>query len=125
MNFMGTPSVNSLSDYRLINFNVPKYLINNFDNLVKFKRVSRTSMLIHLMENYIRTEKKQMEVDNTLNLMINDITVRNKNDLKKEMMDLKNEIGSEFEPPMIPFSNDDLQNDDWNDVSGVGWLKEL
>ena len=28
-------------DYKLINFNCPKYLIKNFDNLVRHKRVSR------------------------------------------------------------------------------------
>lgn len=115
---MGIHSVNSLSDHKLINFNVPNYLITNFDNLVKFKRVSRTSMLIHLMESYIRTEKKNMEDDDTLNLMINDLSVRNKKDLKKE-------IDEELEPPMIPTFRDDLNNDDWEDVSGVGWMRSM
>ncbi len=40
-------------NYKLINFNVPHYLINNFDEIVKFKRISRTSVLIGLMERYI------------------------------------------------------------------------
>ena len=31
--------LNFSTDHRLINFNVPKYLINNFDKLVKFKRI--------------------------------------------------------------------------------------
>ena len=31
-------------NYKLINFNVPHYLINNFDEIVKFKRISRTSV---------------------------------------------------------------------------------
>ncbi len=121
---MGTHSVSSLSDHKLINFNVPNYLITNFDNLVRFKRVSRTSMLIHLMESYIRTEKRRMEDDDTLNLMITDISVRNKKDIKKELVGLKREIDEELEPPMIPLTND-LHNDDWDDVSGVGWMSSM
>lgn len=121
---MGTHSVSSLSDHKLINFNVPNYLITNFDNLVRFKRVSRTSMLIHLMESYIRTEKRRMEDDDTLNLMITDISVRNKKDIKKELIGLKREIDEELEPPMIPLTND-LHNDDWDDVSGVGWMSSM
>ena len=60
---MGTPSMNISYDYKLVNFNVPNYLIKNFDNLVKFKRVSRTSMLVHLMENYLRTEQQKLKED--------------------------------------------------------------
>ena len=89
---MGMTSTNILSDYKLINFNVPKYLIKNFDNLVRFKRVSRTSMLVHLMESYIRSEKKLMEDDDTLNLMINDVEKRNKEDLKTQLRTMKSEV---------------------------------
>ena len=35
-----THSVNLSPNHKLINFNVPNYLINNFDNLVKFKACS-------------------------------------------------------------------------------------
>ena len=109
---MGTHSVSSLFDHKLINFNVPNYLITNFDNLVRFKRVSRTSMLIHLMESYIRTEKKRMEDDDTLNLMITDISVRNREDIKREIRKDVKEVKDEYEPPMIPISSD-YDNDDW------------
>lgn len=81
-------------------------------------------MLIHLMESYIRTEKRRMEDDDTLNLMITDISVRNKKDIKKELIGLKREIDEELEPPMIPLTND-LHNDDWDDVSGVGWMSSM
>ena len=106
-----THSVNSYTDHKLINFNVPKYLIKNFDNLVKFKRISRTSMLIHLMENYIRSEKKRMEDDNSLNLMINDVEVRNRKSLKESLVGLHKDIKTEYEPPMIPYQSDD----EWED----------
>lgn len=117
---MGIHSVNSL-DHKLINFNVPKYLITNFDNLMRFKRISRTSMLIRLMEEYVRSEKKNMEEDNTLNLMINDITKRNKDDLKKELVGLRKEVREEYEPPMVP-QFDDHQNDGWSEETNSGWL---
>ena len=50
------------SNYKLINFNVPHYMVNNFDEIVKFKRISRTSVLIGLMERYIRAEHNYYEV---------------------------------------------------------------
>ena len=125
-----TTSVNFSTDHRLINFNVPKYLINNFDNLVKFKRVSRTSLLIHLMENYIRTEHQMMERDNTLNELMSDLSERNKKVIKNELIGLKKDIDGELEPPMIPYTNesrswDDHFEEDQNDISGVGWLNRL
>ena len=52
---MGMTSTNILSDYKLINFNVTKYLIKNFDNLVRFKRVSRTSMVRFITRFHIRS----------------------------------------------------------------------
>ena len=128
---MGMTSTNILSDYKLINFNVPKYLIKNFDNLVRFKRVSRTSMLVHLMESYIRSEKKLMEDDNTLNLMINDVEKRNKEDLKTQLRTMKSEEEEEYEPPMIPTLNekrswsDHTNDEDWDDISGVGFLNGI
>ena len=124
-------STNILSDYKLINFNVPKYLIKNFDNLVRFKRVSRTSMLVHLMESYIRSEKKLMEDDNTINLMINDVEKRNKEDLKTQLRAMKSEVEEEYEPPMIPTLNekrswsDHTNDEDWNDISGVRFLNGI
>ena len=125
-----TTSLNFSTDHRLINFNVPKYLINNFDKLVKFKRVSRTSMLIHLMENYIRTEHQMMERDNTLNEMMSDLSERNKKVIKNELIGLKRDIDEELEPPMIPYTNesrswDDHFEEDRNDISSVGWLNRL
>jgi len=86
-------------------------------------------MLIHLMENYIRMEKKRMEDDNSLNLMIKDVEKRNKESLKNQMMGLKKEVEYELEPPMIPMSSDrswtDHSEEDPNDLSGIGWLNGL
>ena len=89
-------------------------------------------MLIHLMETYIRTEKKQLEHDNLLNSMIKDVEVRNRQSVRDEMIGLQKEISEELEPPMIPVSSDtsdvwseDLSKDDWDDPSGVGRLWSL
>ena len=65
------------SNYKLINFNVPHYMVNNFDEIVKFKRISRTSVLIGLMEKYIRAEHQNLEEDGKLNKLISDIKNRN------------------------------------------------
>ena len=121
---MGIPSMNISYDYKLVNFNVPNYLIKNFDNLVKFKRVSRTSMLVHLMENYLRTEQQKLKEDKNLNDLVAHLRVQNKNEIINEMKE-------QYEPPMIPNSSDkrswndhlnDMSKDDWSDISGVGRL---
>ena len=99
---MGILSPNFSNNHKLINFNVPKYLIKNFDTLVKFKRVSRTSMLIQLMETFIRTEQQRLKEDDSLNHLISDITKRNRKEMKEDMRKMRNE----WEPPMIPKTND-------------------
>ena len=104
---MSVTSTNSLDDHKLINFNVPKYLIKNFDNLVRFKRVSRTSVLIRLMESFIRDERIQMEKDGSLNVMITDIENRNRKSMKDQLIGLKKDVENEYEPPMIPMSSDE------------------
>jgi hypothetical protein len=121
---MGTPSMNISYDYKLVNFNVPNYLIKNFDNLVKFKRVSRTSMLVHLMENYLRTEQQKLKEDKNLNDLVAHLRVQNKSEFINEMKE-------QYEPPMIPKSSDkrswddhlnDMSKDDWSDISGIDRL---
>lgn len=94
-------------DYKLINFNVPKYLINNFDELVKFKRISRTSLLIGLMESWMRHEVKKLEDDNKFNRLIRDMSLRNrtKSNLDRGRKDQFDDV-----LPAPIFSNDD---DDW------------
>ena len=119
---MGMISHPISNEHKLINFNVPKYLIKNFDNLVRFKRVSRTSMLIHLMEHYIRTEKKSIMDDHNLNSLINDIEERNRKSVKDEMIGLHREIEEEYEPPLPPTQQsieEDHSKDDWDDISGI------
>ena len=119
-----THSLSSSSDFKLINFNVPKYLIQNFDTLVRFKRVSRTSMLVHLMENYLRSEQQKLKEDKHLNDLVTHLNQQNKSEIINEMRE-------HYEPPMIPNASDeriwndhlgDLSKDDWSDISGVDRL---
>ena len=119
-----THSQNISSDFKLINFNVPKYLIKNFDTLVRFKRVSRTSMLVHLMENYLRSEQQKLKEDKHLNDLVTHLHQQNKSEIINEMRE-------HYEPPMIPNVSDerswndhieDLSKDDWSDISGVDRL---
>ncbi len=105
-----THSVNSYNkDYTMISLNVPNYLKTNFDNMVKFKRISRTSMLVRLMETFLRYELKQLKNDNELNQLVTTLKDRNTKSPKVEK-----------EPPMIPYSNDDeFMNDQfWKDRIG-------
>jgi len=107
------------SSSKLINFNVPNYLIQNFDNLVKFKQMSRTSMLINLMERFIRDERKQIEEDGNLNQLINDVEVRNKKSFKRELVKIKETVNSEYDDPInIPTTNRPTQ---WSVVKDQSW----
>jgi hypothetical protein len=63
--------------YTLINFNIPNHLKKNFDQLVNFKRVSRTSILNSMIEEFCRKEFKLIEEDGRLNDLILDIQQRN------------------------------------------------
>ena len=53
-----------------------------------------------------------MKDDRSLNLMINDIGQRNREDLKKEIGKEIKEVREEYEPPMIPMTSD-FNYDDW------------
>ncbi len=99
--------VNQNSDHKMINFNVPNYLINSFDNLVRFKRVSRTSMLVRLMEDYLRSEHDKMKEDGTLNSIMNDLSNRNSNNHTKP------EQNDKWDQPMVPFFTSS-EYDDWD-----------
>ena len=48
--------------HTLMTFNIPTHLKTNFDELSKFKRVSKTSIINHLIEWYCRNEKKNSKV---------------------------------------------------------------
>ena len=91
---MATPLQNISPNHKLINFNVPNYLIQNFDNLVRFKRVSRTSMLVHLIETYCRSEQKRLKEDNQLNQMVVELTDRNATPTKVR-------LGTTYDPLLI------------------------
>ena len=112
---MTSTYMTSSMDSRLINFNAPKYLINNFDNLVRFKRVSRTSMLIHLMDWWMRKELKEMEKDNTFNKMLDELSQRNQQTMRESFEDTQlpkvPTVEDDWEPPMIPSFND--EDDGW------------
>lgn len=67
----------SKGNIKLINFNVPVYLLTNFDNLARHKATSRTSMLLQLMERFVRDETDWLEKDNRLNAALMEIEGRN------------------------------------------------
>ena len=77
-------------------------MVNNFDEIVKFKRISRTSVLIGLMEKYIRAEHQNLEEDGKLNQLITDIKKRN---LKPEPL-RRPKIEETYYPPEIPEIHD-------------------
>ena len=115
---MSTTTQWNSNEYKLINFNVPKYLIKNFDNMVKFKRVSRTSLLIGMMESYLRTEYRRMKEDDDLNQLINNIEERNRYSKSKVVEEDRPQSWSvsqkdEYYPPNIPNFNDFRDEMDW------------
>lgn len=96
--------------HKLVNFNVPNYLLKNFDNLAKHKAITRTSMLITLMENYVREEVDQIEKDNRLNSLINEIDERNRRTLGSKIKDtVRQVLNEDTSPPSIQWD----RGNDW------------
>jgi len=125
MNVMTNPNSTS------INFYCPNHLKTNFDELVKFKRVSRTSIINSLIERWMRDEFQQMKEDDELNRLIREIKLRNHKNTppqpskpKKSSWFSSTSIDDDYEPPMIPNVSDNYHTDDWNDPSGVNRLFE-
>ena len=89
-------------------------MVNNFDEIVKFKRISRTSVLIGLMERYIRAEHQCLAEDGKLNKLISDIKKRNQ---QPEPL-RQSKIEERYYPPEIPTVDDDCT---WQDrLSSIG-----
>ena len=90
--------------YTLINFNIPNHLKKNFDHLVNFKRVSRTSILNSMIEEFCRREFKLIKEDGRLNDLITDI--EQKNPSKSNHSNSSRWEDSYDEPLNIPVSTD-------------------
>jgi predicted transcriptional regulator len=88
-------------DHQLINFKIPLGLKNRLDQLAKLKGMSRTSILIQLIETYCRTELRLMQQDERLEAQFREL-------------DQEDDVGSTgyYDPPMIP-----SVEGDWDD----GW----
>ena len=111
---------------KLINFHIPLHLSNDIDSINKFKRVSRTSVMNRLLENYLRTETKQIKEDGKLNELLQ--SVRSKNPpiprqtksntqnrsswTKWVTRDKSDQVIEDYEPPNIP-SFDEDDEDSW------------
>ena len=46
------------SETKLINFNIPINLAERVDYMTNIKGISRTSLLVSFLENWVRTEEK-------------------------------------------------------------------
>ena len=108
MNTLTNPNSSSITFY------CPNYLKNTFDELVKFKRLSRTSIINYLMEEYVRKEHKSLKEDNQLSKLINDVKLRNHKNKYPSKVDISTKPtqwsvqkkSDDYEPPMIPSVND-------------------
>ena len=121
-----THSLNFSHNHTLINFNIPTHLKKNFDNLVKFKRVSRTSILNQLIDRYVRFELDQIDRDNRINSLMSDVENRNQKSLKNEIKKTMNEIEEDKLHPLIPLQIDDVVNEkgwerSWSDHQQDKW----
>jgi metal-responsive CopG/Arc/MetJ family transcriptional regulator len=92
--------------YTLINFNIPNHLKNNFDQLVNFKRVSRTSVLNSMIEEFCRREFKLIKEDGKLNDLITNIKIKNLPKINHQKTSSWED--SYDEPLNIPVSDDFL-----------------
>ena len=90
--------------YTLINFNIPNHLKKNFDQLVDFKRVSRTSVLNSMIEEFCRREVKLIKEDGKLNDLITNIKIKNLPKINQQKISAWED--SYDEPANTPVSDD-------------------
>jgi hypothetical protein len=95
----------TLREYKLINFNVPIHVINSFDHLVRYKGVSRTSQLLHLMDDFMRSEQLALNKDHELSTFIDSVSLQERQKVTKQLIE-------DHEPAMIPSASDDF---DWEE----------
>mgnify|MGYP006092696279 CR=1 FL=1 len=103
-------------NHTLINFNIPNHLKANFDQLVGFKRVSRTSILNTMIEEFCRNEIKLIESDGNLNELITSIERKNKikkgqpipNTLSKRSSKVSSSWEESYNEPKTVRSSDDI-----------------
>ena len=111
-------SSKNTKELKLVTFKVPNHICNDFDELVRFKRGSRTSYLVSLMDTFIRNEMKRLEESNRINEFISDLKIRNKTtDTLHRRKDTfrrhKNDYETDhYDPPMVPSLDDDF---DWEE----------
>ena len=111
-------STNQRSDTKLVTLRVTNYLCNDFDQIVKFKRGTRTSYLVNLMESFVVSEVNKIKETNRINEFISDIQKRNptttplrksKNSFRRDRDDYEETY---YEPPMVPTLDEEV---DWQD----------
>mgnify|MGYP000140663818 CR=1 FL=1 len=68
-----------------ITFYCPNHIKHSFDELVKFKRTNRTSIINNLMENYLRTEHLKIKEDQSLQTLLDDVKLRTHQSVSKRM----------------------------------------
>ena len=61
-----------------ITFYCPNHLKNSFDELVRFKRISRTSIINYLMENWMRNEYQKLKDDEQISDLIENVKQKTK-----------------------------------------------
>lgn len=93
----------------LVNFNIPYHLKKNFDQLSKFKRVSKTSILNSMIEEFCRTELRLIKEDGLLDDFMTDMQNR-KLDQSRQMV--SNRDFSTREPFNIILTNNHYDLDD-------------
>ena len=119
----------NITTYRttLINFHIPNHLKYHLDRLVKFKNISRTSLINRLIEDYVRSEEKQLEQDTRIHQLMMDLEVKNPTPILKNKSNhtqqrlqrlclhkthqTENISENFFDEPIEPLSGDDI--DGW------------
>lgn len=100
-----------------IHFFCPNHLKVHFDKLTKYKRVSRTSIINSLIENWMRDEFQKMKQDSEMNVLFREIGTKPNPSKKQGWFSSKS--SSNLEPPVVPSIENDHYQDDWTDISGL------
>jgi hypothetical protein len=64
------PKTQQSTSYQLLNFNIPRRLKTSLDAVVDYKRISRTSIINSLLDEYVRNEISNIKEDGHLTSLI-------------------------------------------------------
>ena len=94
------PKTQESTSYQLLNFNIPRRLKSSLDAVVEYKRISRTSIINSLLDDYCRNEIAHIKEDGNLTSLI-DTAIQKVNNPQPPVPEIKSTRSHKWESSYI------------------------